>query len=407
MPPLQAQSEEVGNINFQIDNEKMSSALIRLANDGKLNFSYDAGDSLFDTKVNYSAVDKPPLVILDDLLSNSNHSYKQIGNQIVIFKDKDNSQQSSSRKGETNENITVVDEAIIVSSLQSDNFVEPIADTIFVLDTVFKLQTDTLRITDTIFVEKEQTEKPTKSKYKSKTIDYFNPQVARDYGWSGGIFLAPVLTNFSLAKQTNTLSIRNFSFGIEVSKTFNKWNVAAGLKLTHFGENFNYSYSVTEGGFFVTDTIDEYYTVSQTDTSWFYVTDSTWKPVDNQEYTYDINNRIGYLEFSAAVSYDYFTNRKFRLYAKVGTQMGVMIYSSGVAIPDANEPTGVDFADLNFNTTSYSIFLGTGIKYRISDHLDFNSELYYFQNFNEVVSDYPISKKINGLGLKLGMIYYF
>jgi len=407
VPALQAQSKEVGNIDFEIDNEKISSALNRLANEAQLNFTYDAGDSLFETKVNYTAVNKPPLVILDDLLSNSNHNYKQIGNQIVIFKDKDNNQQLVSPEPESTEEIAAADGVIIASSYQIDTIFESITDTVFILDTVFKLQTDTLLITDTVFIEKEKPENPAKSKYKSKTIDYFNPQIARDYGWSGGVFFAPVLSNFSLANQTNTLSIRNFSLGVEVSKAFNKWNVSAGLKLTHFGENFNYSYSVTEGGFFVTDTIDEYYTVTQSDTSWFYVTDSTWKPVDNQEYTYDINNRIGYLEFSASVSYDYFTNRKYRLYAKVGAQMGVLIYSSGIAIPDANEPEGVDFADINFSTTSYSILLGTGIKYRIHDHFDINSELYYFSNFNEVVIDYPISKKISGLGLKLGVIYYF
>lgn len=410
--PVFAQAKDSSTIDFQIDNEKISSALHRLGNEAHLNFTYDANDSLFSTIVSYKAVDKPPLLILDDLLSNSNHNYKQIGNQIVIFKDKDKSQESSLVKAdlvqaETSEENTTINDVVVVNPFHSDNFLEPIIDTVFVLDTIFELKTDTLHIIDTIFIEKEKQKRSARSKYKNSDIDFFNPQIARDYGWSGSVFLAPILSNFSLANQNNTLSIRNFSFGIEVSKAFNEWNVSAGLKLTHFSENFNHTYNVTEGGFFVTDTIDEYYTVTETDTSWYYVTDSTWKPIDNKEYSYNIRNRIGYLEFSTAVSFDYYTTRKFRLYAKVGAQVGVMIYSSGLAIPDADEPAGLDFADLNFNNTSYSLLLGTGIKYRIDNHFDFNSELYYFNNFNEIVNDYPINKKLRGLGLKFGVIYYF
>lgn len=410
--PIFAQAKDSSTINFQIDNEKFSSALYRLGNEAHLNFTYDANDSLFSTVVSYNAVDKLPLLILDDLLSNSNHNYKQIGNQIVIFKDKDKIQESYMVKVdldhiETSDDKTTIDKTIGINTFSSDNFHEPIIDTIFVLDTIFEIHTDTLHIIDTIYIDKEKQKRTTKSKYKNSDIDFFNPQIARDYGWSGGVFLAPILSNFSLASQNNTLSIRNFSFGIEASKSFNKWNVSAGLKLTHFSENFNHTYYVTEGGFFVTDTIDEYYTVTETDTSWYYVTDSTWKPIDNEEYSYNIKNRIGYLEFSTAVSFDYITTRKFRLYAKVGVQLGVMIYSSGLAIPDADDPVGVDFADLDFNNTSYSLLLGTGIKYRIDDHFDFNSELYYFNNFNEIVNDYPINKKLRGLGLKFGVIYYF
>jgi len=219
--------------------------------------------------------------------------------------------------------------------------------------------------------------------------------------------LLPLCPIFSLAKQTDEWDIRNFSLGVEVIRIFNNWNISGGFNLTHFAEKFNHSYNITEGGYFVSDTVDEYYTVSQTDTTWYYVTDSTYKPIDNNEYSYNINNRIGYLQFTLSASFDYYSNRKLRLYIKGGLQAGVLIYSSGLAIPDANEPIGVDFADLNFNNLSYSVLAGAGIKYRINESLDFNSELYYFNNFTEVVIDYSLDRKIRGVGLKLGLIYYF
>ena len=401
--PVVAQSKD--NINFNIVDEKLSSALFRLAYVADMNFTYDAGDSLFNTKLNYNATNKQPQVILEEILSSANLTYKQVGNQVVIYRTKINSPNPVLQENNIEES-KINDEVAIVETDNRISF-EVIPDTIFISDTIVELQTDTIHITDTVFVEKEKSQKQQTQKLKEIPVDYFNPMASRENRWSAEIFFAPIASSFSLVRETNSFSIRNFSLGIEASKILYKWNISGGIKLTHFVEKFNHTYSTTDGGFFVTDTIDEYYTVFQTDTTWYYVTDSTWKPIDNHEYSYNINNRIGYLEFVLSVSYDYYTNRKLRLYAKAGLQAGALIYRSGLAIPDVNEPAGVDFADLNFSSMSYSILAGVGLKYRISEYIDFNSELYYFRNFNEVVIDYPVNKKISGVGLKFGLIYYF
>ena len=399
--PLHGQSKDNSSIDFKMDNEKLSSALYRLANETAINFSYDASDSLFSMKMNYSAVDKQPLVILNELLSETNHNYKKVGNQIVIYKDKDREEPSA--------NDSFIDANIPILVVQPPpNFSEESnANTFIIPDTIVKIQIDTILITDTVFIEKEKPKKPATAKIKDIPVDYFNPQASRENGWAAAIYFAPIISDFSLAKHTENWDIRNFSLGVEAIKIFNNWNVSGSFKLTHFADKFNHSYNITEGGYFVTDTIDEYYTVGQTDTTWYYVTDSIYKPLDNHEYSYNINNRIGYLEFAVSASYDYSINRKLRLYVKAGIQAGVLIYSSGMAIPDADEPAGVDFANLNFNNLSYSVLVGAGMKYRINEYFDFNSELYYFNNFTEVVADYPSDKKIKGVGLKLGLIYYF
>ncbi len=399
-------AQSKASINFNIVDEKLSSALFRLASEADMNFTYDAGDSLFNTKLSYNATDKHPTVILEELLAFTNLTYKKVGNQVVIYKNK-NTVPDPVLQENTIDNNNDNAELAVLHTIPNDIPLELIPDTIFISDTIVEIQTDTVRVTDTVFVEKKKPQKQTTPKLKEIPVDYFNPDASREKGWSAEIFFAPIASTFSMVRQSNSLLISNFSLGIEASKILNKWNISGGLKLTHFAEKFNHTYISTDGGYFVTDTIDEYYTVSQTDTSWYYVTDSTWKPIDNYEYNYSINNRIGYLEFVASVSYDYYTNRKLRLYAKVGLQAGALIYSSGLAIPDANEPAGVDFANLDFSPISYSILAGIGIKYRLNEYVDFNSELYYFKNLNEVVVDYPLNKKISGVGLKLGIIYYF
>jgi len=400
--PLHAQSN--GNINFSADNEKLSSVLYRLANESEINFSYDSADSIFNTKITYNAVDKQPLIILDELLSNTSHAYKQVGNQIVIYSDRNKSQSSGK---ESIQNTVNNSNSVVVIPVNENISVEPITDTIIINDTIVKVQIDTVVVTDTVFIEKEKPKKPPTTKIKDIPVDYFNPSASREKGWSAAIFIAPIISDFSLTRQTDAWNVRNYSFGIDVTKVLNRWNISGGLKFTHFGEKYNHNYIVSDGGYFVTDTIDEYYTVSSSDTTWYYVTDSTYKPIDSHEYSYDINNRIGYLEFVVSASFDYYSNRNLRLYIKGGMQAGTLIYSSGIAIPDANEPASIDFADLNFSTFSYSFLVGTGIKYRINEYFDFNSELYYFKYFNDVVIDYPMDKKIRGVGLKFGLIYYF
>lgn len=401
-----SQTTDNGAIDFDVVDEKISSALYRLGNQSQLNFTYDAGDSLFKRKINYQAKNKHPLLILDELLSNTNHSFKQIGNQVVIYKDKSKISASTTNKNTVMPVVAVVENPISSKPhgiIKSSNIIR---DTVFVTDTIYKYQYDTLLINDTVFVEKI-VENDNLVEPDNQVPKYFNSISAREKGWTTAINIAPIVADFSLSGENNDISVRNFSLGVEISKNFKKWNVSGGLKLTHFGEKFNQTYNISEGGYFIADTVDEYYTIIQTDTSWYYVTDSTWSPVDNHEYSYNINNRVAYLEFFAALSFDYFSNRKYSLYAKAGLQTGIMIYKKGIAIQDANEPEGIDFADLNFNTASYSFSIGTGINYRISDHFDFNSELYYFRNISDIIDNYPIDKRLSGLGLKLGLVYYF
>ena len=399
-----SQSDNNSSIDFEVVDEKFSSALYRLASKTNLNFSYDAGDSLFMTKINYSATNKQPLLILDELLSKTDHTYKQIGNQLVIYKDKSKvAIQSNSGVAATG--------AVLVSTNnieQSNNRItETITDTIFITDTVYTYQVDTLRVNDTIYIDKEIQPDELGQEERQQKIKYFNANEVRRSGWTAAVSMAPLIANLSLGSEQDAFSFRNFSFGLEASKNIDRFNVSAGLKLTHFSEKYNNTYNKSEGGYFVTDTIDEYYTISEMDTSWFYVTDSSWEVESTQQYNYDVYNRIGYLEFFAALSFDYYKTQKLGLYIKAGFQTSVLIYKEGIASPTEDKPTGVNFADLNFSQTAYSVLIGTGIKYRISDRLDFNSELYYFKYFNDLVIDYPSTNKINGLGLKLGLIYYF
>ena len=391
-------SGQNNSISFSVENERLSAVLSRLSQESGLKFSYNSGDELFSKRVSYSVVEKPPLSILEDLLENTTHTYKQIGNQVVIFRRKD----AGTTKDEDNS-----EEPVVVIATQDIVPVTIIYDTVFIRDTLTQILVDTLRVTDTVFVEKVVYQQEIDQSNNSDTTDSFNPETARSQGWSGTAFFTPIISAFSMVENESALDVRNFSMGIEVTKAFDKLSVSASFKLTHFGERFNHTYSFTQGGFYRTDTIDEYYTVVETDTNWYYVTDSLWQPTDYKEYNYNIKNKIGYLDFAIGASYVFYTQNQFKLYGTAGLQMNILIYKSGLAIPNQDKPESVDFADLNFSTPAFLYMLGAGARYRISDRIDFNPELYYFRAFNQAVDDYPVAKKVNGLGLKFGLTYYF
>ena len=193
---------------------------------------------------------------------------------------------------------------------------------------------------------------------------------------------------------------------MDAVKLVNRWNFSFGLRLSHFSQQFTQQYSVNTGGNYQTDTIDIYYTVVETDTSWYYVTDSSWIPLDSKEYNYERSNAVGYLEVNAAASYDFYKSANLRIYGKIGGQLGWMMYKDGIAIPDEEHAEGIPFSDLQFNTT-YGFLAGLGLKSRMTDRMDFNAELYYVRYFNQLVKEYEFDNKLNAIGLKIGLIYYF
>jgi opacity protein-like surface antigen len=192
-----------------------------------------------------------------------------------------------------------------------------------------------------------------------------------------------------------------------VLKLLKRWNLQFGVRLTQFDHRFTQQYSQNEGGFYDTDTIDTYYTVTDLDTTWYYVTDSSWVPVEIREYNYQHTNTLGYLVFNLSVSFDLYQDKKIRVYLKAGGELDLLMYRDGLAVFGDDQKETTDFDELDFNTTNYAISVGTGLKYRLADKLDFNTELYYTRHLNDLVPDVPLDTKINAVGLKLGLVFYF
>ena len=401
IPPLFAQSEVQANSSITFQNEKLSSVLLKLSETGNLNFSYDANDPVYNKRISYTSKGESTEQILDNILFNIGLTHKLIGKQTVIYHSKDD---KIILGAEVLEDPQEKETEIIVVDENHTGMTGYELDTIYIQDTILRI--DTIRITDTVFIEKEKPEKQTQPKIKEIPVDFFQTETDRDKGWAMDFFVAPVLSDFSLVKNDVSFTLRNFSLGIDAIKLVNRWNFSIGLHFTHFGHRFSQQYSKTTGGVYQTDTVDVYYTVIDIDTSWYYVTDSSWIPLESTDYNYEKTNTIGYLGLNASATYDFYKSSKLRIYGKLGGQIGWAVYKNGIAIPDEEHAEGINFSDLQFNT-AYAASLGAGLKYKISKDLDFNIELYYSRYFNQLVKEYEYENKLNVIGLKIGMVYYF
>ena len=401
IPPLCAQSEVQGHSSIVFQNEKLSDVLLKLAETGNMNFSYDANDPVYNKRISYSSKGESTQQILNNVLSEAGLTHKLIGKQTVIYHSVDD------QIIPTEEALWELEESnnkIIVKSEIPVGITEYEIDTIYIQDTIFRI--DTIRITDTVFIEKEKPEKQNSPKIKEIPVDFFQMETDRDNGWAMDFYAAPLLSDFSLVKDDVSFTLRNFSLGIDAIKLLNRWNFSIGLHFSHFGHRFSQQYTKTTGGVYQTDTIDIYYTVVDIDTSWYYVTDSSWIPLESRDYHYEKTNTIGYLGLNASVAYDFYKSLKLRIYGKLGGQIGWSVYKNGIAIPDEEHAEGINFSDLHFNT-AYSASLGAGLKYKITDDLDFNTELYYSRYLNQLVKEFEFDNRLNVIGLKIGIVYYF
>ncbi len=81
----QAQSVSTSELSVDFKQEKLSTIIRVLSDKSQLSFSYDAKDAVFDQYITYKAVNKPLVEILDEILTETNHTFKQLDRQIVIY----------------------------------------------------------------------------------------------------------------------------------------------------------------------------------------------------------------------------------------------------------------------------------------------------------------------------------
>lgn len=403
--------------SFDARNQTMRAALQRLADENNINLTYNASDPVFDARISLSVQNREITEILSMMLDQINHTFQQVGNHLVIVP------KSESVAGQsTSQDLIVESKSSVYDPGNPDTVfihVESpvlLRDTVIVFDTIVQIEQQIIR--DTIFIEK-----PAANGSRARPASALNNALRfepdRKRGWAlmahyshmaaGYQLIAPgnLTPELQEVKDSEALSVRNAGLGLAIQYNAGNFSFAGGLSLNIFSNRFYYSEIFTSGGFTKTDTLDIFFTIVQTDTIWKYVTDTTWVPLNREELMFDRMNRIGLLEGSISAAYTFFSNNDLKLFTRAGLHGGMPVWLRGNTIVNeaglnAEKLSKDFFADYTFG---YQAGLGASIK--LSDWTDIHAEAFYKRYLGQTTPGHPLDRRLHGVGLMVGILYYF
>lgn len=429
-------------VTLSITNEPIDKVLDKLAESCGVRFIYNPGDIAARRRITIKAKNQPLVEVLSKILHDPAIALKAVGEQVIIFRSNaklpvnianvDAKQKAKiGALASTEPNITRAKEKKgILQGNTAEAFAEkntlPAADTLYIMrrDTIIRIdtlvKTDTLIVRDTIFVEKTKARHLRKMKQDVFTESLLQNKLGRkDHGFvaniSGSYLLSEMLLSGSslkyegimpILKASGTKNMPGYSFGADAGYRFKNWCVRSGVYYTRYLQQFNYNYKHQTGGFFKTDTVETYYTLSGIDTSWFYVTDSAY--VDKQILlsNYREQNRFSYLEIPLSVSYTFY-HHNFELYVSGGVIMGILPKAIGRFVDPKADYPAISLADIALNPFVLSFTGGTGVRFALNNQAGLFSEVAYRQQLNSIFRNYPVSARFGSLMLRFGFSYNF
>jgi hypothetical protein len=410
--PMFAQTDTL--VNLDANNTKVSALLNRLRHEYKLNLSYNASDSAFNKEVSVKASNQPIREVLADLLRLSGHQYKIIDNQFVIFPLKEIPFPKTTLHPTLNKDIPI--EVKRTDTVYLDRIIHK-TDTLVRVDTI--IQRDTVIKLDTITVFREPTPEKLKSKIRNIRADVFNNDARRNEGWAVGFSYGKLLTDFKIKAidkdsdelaemidESEHLSFRSDLFSMNAVYNYYKFKAGITIDYSSITSKFNFNKVISTGGLYDVDTLDTYYTLIGVDTNWVYITDSAWIPLNKTAYYYHQLNNLSYLNFLVNAAYAVIHNRNLELSLQTGIGLNYLLSTGGSTITKTTDYAVIDYKEMEFNKLNYSFMVGMGGRYKLNDAFDFTSEIYYLFQLKDIYQSNRVSSKLNGVGIKLGILYY-
>jgi hypothetical protein len=418
IPPGNAFAQNIleKKLSLEVRETRLSEVLEMIARSERINFSYNPADASYDQLVTYTATNQELGEVLKNILSVNNHDFRLVGSQIVVFRK--STERPPPQRIETTQTATIQAEAVTSPQVRTEEVIIPIGrtDTLIVRDTIIKV--DTIIIRDTVIIEREVPRLARPEPPKPLKDNIFRIEPDRNNGWyiTGYYHHMFAVQQYSTAPANAELkgliedaenpSWVNYSIGAEISFANRGMQYSSGLQYTHFSTPFDYSYQDIQGGFYRVDTVESYYILLHSDTTWYYFTDSVWIPSDIKGFYYSQINRLGYIEVPLQFAFNLYSGPDLKVYLKAGALFGLLINKKGSTISNQIGYPGIDYNELEFNPLVISYSVSPGIRYRINEWFDLNAELSFRQSLGGIIKDHPVTRTINAGGLRLGIIYY-
>jgi hypothetical protein len=406
-------------VSFTFSDMSLANVLRAIGNKTGIKFSYNPDILQPGKRINMRFNNTPLRDVLKQLLNDPSISYREIGNQIVLYRG-----DPSQFPLEPNQQLIQGKPVIVIPA-------KKIPDTIYVYqldtliinrtDTIFRsisiTRYDTIRIMDTVFIEKNKTPqnagKNIKDNFNTNSITH--RKFMEDNGFYTGLYFdflpgdvryksSSTASDEYTSLMQNSVSGQSFNFstGILAGYDYHFIGIRSGLGYTRLGEKFAYSFSVESGGFFKTDTVEQYYTLSGADTSWFYITDSTWIPKDSKNYSYSQVNSFNYIDVPVSVKLRFLRMKTYEIYALGGVNANFLISVDALHINPDNENEVISISENDLKKVLISWHTGIGASFKINPRAGLIAEACYrSQTGSQYKDDFPVDKRYGNFSIKV------
>ncbi len=394
-------------ISFSVESCTLDKALEKLFSEYELNVAFSKAEMSKIRIEKYSCSYKSVEDVLCDLLKGTDYGFKKIGKQYVIRKNQLLVNDPSANITPPAEQQTEVIEPkqVVVISKTGDTI--HIVDTLRIIRTVMRY--------DTVVEVKHEVKTDTIYQVKYKGLQIPWPRF-KDNGW----FITPFVSlssawfrhademaqpeNGSLALSPSS----SFAVGMDGGYKHKRLSVGMNLAYRMLRYRFLLENAEMDGGFYVNDTLDTYYTVHPAgDTAFFYILDSTYVPRTTTYYAYRDVNQLDYLNVGLFATFDFIKLEHFRAFAKAGVSMDILVAYAG-SLNSNESPYHAPIEKSQVEPLRLSYYCGLGAAFKIVNRMELVPEVYYRATYGSLYrADFPFDMKTHSVDFRLGLTYYF
>ena len=405
--PQQSQAQTFNPlISFSVESCSLDKALEKLFADYELNVAFSKAELSKIRIDSYSCSYKSVEEVLTDLLEGTDYGFKKIGKQYVIRK---NQQLANDPEATVTPPIDPQAEIIkpkrdtIVS--KTDNIIR-IYDTVQIIrsvmryDTVVRIQHEVK--TDTVYTVKYQGWQIPWPKFRNNGW-FITPYVALGSAQFKHEVDMPKLEN-GLVEVAPSLV---YGLGLDGGYKYNRLSGGVTLGYRSVRYRFLLEQTLYSGDYYVNDTLDTYYVVHETDTTYHYILDSTYIPLTTTNYAYRDVNRLDYLTVGVFAAYDFVKLEHFRAFAKAGASVDFLVNYAG-SLNATESPYHAPISKEQVASVRFSYYGGLGVAWKVANRIEFVPEVHYrVTNGSLYRAEFPFDIRMRLWDFRLGMTYYF
>ena len=397
-------------ISFSVESCTLDMALEKLFAEYELNVAFSKAELCKIRIESYSCNYKSVEEVLSDLLKGTDYGFKRIGKQYVISKNQQLQQEAPNIQQE----ITVTTKPIKEDTEQkTDTVVNHAADTVRIHDTLMVIRT-VMRYDTVVRVEQiERIDTVYAVKYKGLEIHW--PDF-RDNGWFVSPSVSVGFPRFGFEDKLGVddgsiqiAPVSSFGVGFDGGYKTNRLSVGLGLAYRSAKYRFSLEQLVFDGDYYVTDTLDTYYVVHPVvgDTSFYYILDSTYIPLETTRYSYRDVNRLDYLCVGVFASFDFWKREHFRMFVKAGASLDFLLSATGSYQTD-RLPFHAAIERQQAKPVTLSYYVGLGAAFKVVKRVELVSEVSYRPTAGLLYQDgFPYDLRMRNWDVRLGLTYYF